>query len=87
MLINPLAIGTLIDTLGEHVRTDITPEDIRSFIGVAREFDTKNIATSVVDAWKKESLLRVSHIQVGQVAMFVLVPRTGNWSETRARCV
>ncbi len=84
VLLNPLAIGTLIDTLGEHVRTDITPEDIRSFIGVAREFDTKNIATSVVDAWKKESLLRVSHVQVGPVAMFVLVPRTGNWSETRA---
>lgn len=82
-ILNPVAISGIIDTLGEHIRTDLSLEDIQSLAGLANEFDTANITTVVVDAWKKDSLLRVSHVPVGQVAMFVLLPRTGDWSEIR----
>ena len=82
-LLNPIAISGIIDTLGSHIRTDLSLEDIQSIIELADTFDTTNIATAVIDAWKKDSLLRVSHVPVGSVAMFVLLPRTGDWSETQ----
>lgn len=81
--LNPVTISELIDVLGAHIRTDLSPENFRSLVALSREFDTRNISTAVVDAWKKNSLLKVSHIQVGAVRMFILVPRTGDWSEIR----
>lgn len=80
---NPIAISDIIDTLGKHIRTDLSLKEIQSILALVEEIDTKNIETAVVDAWKKESLLRVSHVQIGSIAMFVLVPRTGDWSEIR----
>ena len=81
--LNPFVINGLLDTLGESIRTDIPPEDIQSFIELSKSLDTKNTTTVVIDAWKKESLLRVSHIMVGSTNAFILVPRTGNWSEVQ----
>lgn len=83
LFLNPLAISDIIDTLGSHIRTDLSLSDMQSLVGLADEFDTTNISTAVIDAWKKDSFLRVSHVPVGSVAMFILVPRTGDWSETR----
>ena len=82
-LLNPIAISGVIDTLGSHIRTDLSLENMQSLVELASEFDTANIATAVIDAWKKDSLLRVSHVPVGAVSMFILLPRTGDWSETR----
>lgn len=84
VLLNPIALSDILDTLGDHIRTDISLEEIETLAELSREFDTKNISTAVVDAWKPESLLRVSHVPVGSVAMFILVPRSGNWSEIRS---
>lgn len=81
VLLNPIALSNILDTLGDHIRTDIPLEDIETLAQLSREFDTKNISTAVVDAWKPDSLLRVSHVPVGNVAMFILVPRSGNWNE------
>jgi LCP family protein required for cell wall assembly len=81
--LNPLAVSDIIDTLGEHIRTDLSIRDLQNLVGLAHEFDTAHIATAVVDAWKKDSLLRVSHVPVGSVSMFILLPRTGDWSEVR----
>lgn len=81
VLLNPIALSNILDTLGDHIRTDIPLEEIETLPQLSQEFDTKNISTAVVDAWKPESLLRVSHVPVGDVAMFILVPRSGNWNE------
>jgi len=35
----------------------------------------------VIDAWSRESLLKVSHVFYGPIRAFVLVPRVGNYSE------
>ncbi len=80
---NVITLNRLLDTLGESVKTDMSLEDMTRFIELSRTIDTKNVTTVVVDAWKKESLLRVSHVQVGSVAAFILLPRVGNWSEIR----
>lgn len=79
--LNPFALSGFLESLGESVTTDIPPEAIGRFIALAEKLDTKNIATVVVDAWKKESLLRVSHIESGGVRAFILVPRSGTWKE------
>lgn len=79
--LNPFALSGFLESLGESVTTDIAPEEISRFIELARIVDTKNIATVVIDAWKKESLLRVSHIESGGVRAFILVPRSGTWEE------
>jgi LCP family protein required for cell wall assembly len=79
--LNPFALSGFLESLGESVTTDIPPERLGRFIELARSLDTKNVSTIVIDAWKKESLLRVSHIESGGVRAFILVPRSGTWAE------
>lgn len=81
--LNPFALSGFLESLGESVTTDVPPERLGRFIELARSFDTKNVSTIVIDAWKKESLLRVSHIESGGVRAFILVPRSGTWGEIR----
>lgn len=84
-LLNPFALSGMLESLGESVTTDVAPEEISRFIELAETLDTKNIATVVIDAWKKESLLRVSHVESNGVRAFILVPRSGTWEEIRDR--
>lgn len=79
--LNAFTLNDLLSILGESVRTNIAPDEIESFIALSKQMDTQNITNVVVDAWKPDSLLRVSHVQVGPTRMFILVPRVGNWSE------
>lgn len=80
---NVFALNGLLDTLGKNVQTDIPLEDLSRFLDLSHTLDTENITSLVIDAWEQKSLLRVSHIQVGSTAAFILVPRVGNWSEIR----
>lgn len=82
-LLNPFAVSKMIDTLGENIKTDITLEEIDSFIKLTKNLDTQNINNAVVDAWKEDSLLKVSHIFYENSRAFILVPRIGNYSEIR----
>lgn len=79
--VDVFALDTLLDILGESVRTDIAPDEIESFIALSKKVDMRNITNVVVDAWKADSLLRVSHTMVGPTRMFILVPRVGNYGE------
>lgn len=78
---NIITLDRLLATLGESVKTNMTLEEMGRFLELSRNLDTKNVTTVVVDAWKKESLLRVSHLQVGPISAFILVPRIGSWNE------
>lgn len=82
--LNPFALSGFLESLGESITTDIPPEELGRLIELARTFDTKNISTFVVDAWKKESLLRVSHVEANGLRAFILVPRSGTWDEIRS---
>lgn len=79
--LNVFRLSSLLDTLGDNVKTDIALDEVERFIALAREVDTQNITNVVVDAWKKDSLLKVSHVFYGSVRAFILVPRVGNFSE------
>jgi LCP family protein required for cell wall assembly len=74
---NPIAINNLLDALENNIITNVTPAEIVLFLELAQKMDTQNINNVVLDAWSKESLLKIVHI--GNFS--ALVPRVGNLSE------
>lgn len=80
-LFNFVALNKLLDTLGDNVTTDISTAEMESFFELSKKLDTNNINNVVVDAWNKDSLLKVSHVFFGNSRAFVLIPRAGNMSE------
>jgi LCP family protein required for cell wall assembly len=80
-LFNVVALNDILTALGDNIRTDISFNEIDRFITISKEVDMQNITNVVVDAWQKDSLLKVSHVMVGSVQAFILVPRVGNYSE------
>ncbi len=74
-------LNDVLTTLGDNITTDIATEEIGSFINLSKNVDTQNVNNIVIDAWKPDSLLKVSHVAVGDVMAFILVPRVGNYSE------
>ncbi len=79
--LNIFAMNNLFDILGENIKTDIRPSELGDFMELTKKLDTNNINNVVLDAWNKESLLKVSHIFSGDVRAFILIPRVGNYSE------
>lgn len=79
--LNVLTLNKVLNTLGDNIKTDIALDEIQSFIDLSKRVDTQNINNVVVDAWKKDSLLKVSHLMVGGVRAFILVPRIGSYGE------
>lgn len=78
---NVVAINNLIDALGDNIRTDIGPDEAAAFFELSKKLDTANINNVVVDAWNSDSLLKVSHVMVGNVRAFVLIPRISGYAE------
>ncbi|MFA6183835.1 MAG: LCP family protein [Parcubacteria group bacterium] len=79
--LNPFAVSNLLDTMGDNIKTDITLNEIDSLIKLTKTLDTQNINNAVVDAWKEDSLLKVSHIYYENNRAFILIPRIGNYTE------
>lgn len=82
-ILNASAMSELLNALGSHVRTNLRLEEMLRIAALSKELDTQNISTAVVDAWKRESLLRVSHVELGGSRAFILIPRSGNWHEIK----
>lgn len=80
-LFNVVAINGILNTVGDNVKTDIAINELESFISLSKKVDLENISNVVVDAWKKDSLLKVSHVQTINGNAFILIPRVGNYSE------
>jgi len=81
--LNPLTLNNVLNALEKNIKTNIGLDEIESFIRLSRKLDTQNVTNVVADAWKKDSLLKVSHISLGNGRAFVLVPRVGNFSEVQ----
>lgn len=75
--LNPVEVNNIFDALGNNIITNVTPAEIVSFLELARKMDTQNINNVVLDAWNKDSLLKIVHIN----NFSALVPRVGNLSE------
>lgn len=79
--LNAFTLNKILNTLEEHIQINIQLSEIDSFIWWSKRVDSQNITNAVIDAWKKDSLLKVSHIYYGDTRVFILVPRVGNYSE------
>ena len=79
--LNPITLNNMLNDLGDNIKTDIGLSEIESFVDLGKKSDTENITNVVIDAWSKDSILKVSHVFAGGVEAFVLVPRVGNYSE------
>lgn len=79
--LNVFALNNFLDALGDNIKTNINPDEIGGFLELARKLDTQNINNMVLDAWNKDSLLKISKSIRESVGASALVPRVGNYSE------
>lgn len=78
---NPAKITSLIDTLGDHIKTDIQLAEIPSFIDLAHKINIYQTTSKVLDAWSADSLLGSTHVEMGGLMAYVLVPKTKNYKQ------
>ncbi len=83
VLLDPLSLNRLLEALGDNMRTNISPGETGKFLDLAKKLDTQNINNVALDAWNRDSLLKVIHVDFGGARAFALAPRVGNWSEVR----
>lgn len=79
--INPIKLTNLLEILEENLQTNIKIDEIPAFIELFKNINTYEMNAKVLDAWSPDSLLAVSHVLLGNVNAFILVPRTGNYEE------
>jgi LCP family protein required for cell wall assembly len=82
-IVNPIKINELLTVLGEHVHTNITPNEVEPFIALIKKVDTQNITNVVIDAWKPDSLLISARYYNEHGGISGLVPRIGNYKQIR----
>ncbi|HOF42248.1 MAG TPA: LCP family protein [Candidatus Moranbacteria bacterium] len=82
-LLDVVALNNILNALGENIKTNIAFDEIESFLDLSKKVNTQNVTNIVVDAWKKDSLLKVSHVMTSSGRMFILVPRVGNFSQVQ----
>lgn len=80
-LVNVFALNNLLNALGENIRTNIDTEEMGSFLELSKKVDTQNVNNMVLDAWNKDSLLKISRNIREITGASALVPRVGNYSE------
>jgi polyisoprenyl-teichoic acid--peptidoglycan teichoic acid transferase len=80
-LMNLPAINNILETLGNHLRTDVPLDEINSFLDLVGKIDTHTTINKVLDAGKPDSVMAVSHVMLGGVRAFILIPRTGSYDE------
>ena len=80
-LVNVPAINKILNILGDHLRTDIPLDELETFLDLSRKIDSHLTINKVLDAGKSDSLMAVSHVFLGHVRAFILIPRTGKYDE------
>jgi LCP family protein required for cell wall assembly len=80
-LVNIPAVNNILNTLGDHLRTDIPLDELDSLLELSKKIDTHLTVNYVLDAGKPDSVLAISRIYLGGVRAFTLIPRTGNYGE------
>lgn len=82
-ILNPVKISGLLDVLGDNIKTDIRLDEIPSFIDLAKNVNIYQTTNKVLDAWNPDSLLISSHVPLGGVQAYVLVPRAKNYFQIK----
>ncbi len=79
--INPIKLTNLLEILEENIQTNIKIDEIPAFIELFKNINIYETNAKVLDAWSPNSLLAVSHVLLGNINAFILIPRTGNYEE------
>ena len=82
ILSNPVKLVSILDSVGNHVRTDAELWEIKELAGLFRNANTSNIKRKVFDT-SKEGLLTESHNAAGQ---YILQPVGGNYDKMQEAC-
>lgn len=80
-LANVFALNNFLNALGDNLKTNVGTDEIGAFLELSKKLDTQNINTMVLDAWNKDSLLKISRNIREAVGASALVPRVGNYIE------
>ncbi len=78
---NPVHLNSLIEILGQHLKTDIHFVEISSFVDLVKKVNIYQTTNKVLDAWSEDSLLASSHTLLGGVMAYTLIPRAKNYSQ------
>ena len=81
VLVNPLKINNLFDTVAENVRIDVVPWEIPNLIKLAQKADTENIVRKVFDI-SSDGLL----YQTEKDGIYILLPQGENFDKVRETC-
>jgi polyisoprenyl-teichoic acid--peptidoglycan teichoic acid transferase len=57
-LTNPVKLAGLIDSVGSHVKTDLSLNEMKKLAEIMKDVDTSKVVNKVLDAGKPDSLLR-----------------------------
>jgi LCP family protein required for cell wall assembly len=77
---DPLRLLSLMDTLGKHVRTTMTPYELREMVTLAESFDLRHTIEKGFDA-SPAGLLKATRSTSGA---YILLPRDGDFSALQA---
>lgn len=82
ILLNPVKIFELLDTMGKNMRTDMSLGDINNMIGLSKNLDFKNINKKVFDT-TPEGLL---YSTTNEKGAYILLPVGDNYDKIREAC-
>lgn len=72
-LSNPIKVQALIDTVGSHVRTDVSFRDLKDLIKIIKDIDTSNVEPKVLDT-SADNVLMFGRIPG---AGSIIIPKAG----------
>lgn len=82
VLLNPVKIFGILNTLGRHVKTDMGIGELNSLISLARDFDLENVTHEVFDT-TEQGLLYATTSDKGA---YILLPVGDNYNKMREAC-
>jgi len=82
ILSNPVKLVSIMDSLGNHVRTDAELWEIKELAEMGRSANTSDIKRKVFDT-TEEGMLYQSHTAAGS---YILLPVGGNYDKIREAC-
>jgi LCP family protein required for cell wall assembly len=82
ILLNPVKVIELLNSLGRHVKTDMQLGEINDFISIAGKINSENIRRTVFDN-APEGLLYASTTEKGA---YILLPVGDNFEKIQAAC-
>jgi len=82
ILLNPVKVFGLLDTMGKNVRTDMSLGEINNIIGLSESLNFKNIRSKVFET-TPEGLL---YATTNEKNIYILLPEGDNFDKIREAC-